>query len=145
MLKTILSAMGLSVWAAGALAAETISEINVTVELHSMENSEAAHFWNALGSDLEAAIAERITGHLGEDGSEIDVEINEVALTPDAARNDMPDRSVLKGLVKFIAPEHVVEEVYELSVTTEETMGDSHAVYDAMIAAFAENVAGKID
>ena len=59
MFKTIAPAAFIAVLATGAHASQTISEIDVSVDLPAIENKEAAAVWTSLGTDLETAIADR--------------------------------------------------------------------------------------
>ena len=157
MFKTIASSLALSVFATGAFAAQTVSEIDVSVDLPAIENSEAAQVWTSLGTDLETAIAERIAPQLGEDGSEVVVDINEVALASAFENAYALEDSTLSGLVEIRVPGLLNNEEYELSVTAGQAMSAaspdvdlasmtiaSAEVYQAMIDAFADNVAQKL-
>lgn len=157
MFKSIATSLALSAFATGAFAAQTVSEIDVSVDLPAIENSEAAQVWTSLGTDLETAIAERIAPQLGEDGSEVVVDINEVALASAFENAYALEDSTLSGLVEIRVPGLLNNEEYELSVTAGQAMSAaspdvdlasmtiaSAEVYRAMIDAFADNVAQKL-
>ncbi len=157
MFKTLATGIALSVFSTGAFAAQTVSEIDVSVDLPAIENSEAAQVWTSLGTDLETAIAERITSQLGEDGAEVVVDINEVALASAFENAYALEDLTLSGLVEIRVPGLLNNEEYELSITAGQAMSAtspevdlesmtiaSTEVYQAMINAFADNVAQKL-
>ena len=157
MFKSLATSLAFSAIATAGIAAQTVSEIDVSVDLPAIENSEAAQVWTSLGTDLETAIAERIAPQLGEDGSEVVVDINEVALASALANASALEDSPLSGLVEIRVPGLLNNEEYELSITAGQAMSAaspdvdlasmtiaSAEVYQAMIEAFADNVAQKL-
>ena len=157
MFKQLATGMAFSAFATMGIAAQTVSEIDVSVDLPAIENSEAAQVWTSLGNDLETAIAERIAPQLGEDGSEVVVDINEVALASAFENAYALEDSTLSGLVEIRVPGLLNNEEYELAVTAGQAMSAaspdvdlasmtiaSVEVYQAMIDAFADNVAQKL-
>jgi hypothetical protein len=157
MFKNLATGLPFSALATAGLAAQTVSEIDVSVDLPAIENSEAAQVWTSLGTDLETAIAERIAPQLGEDGSEVVVDINEVALASAFENAYALDNSTLAGLVEIREPGLLNNEAYELSITAGQAMSAaspevdlanmtiaSTELYRAMIDAFADNVAQKL-
>lgn len=157
MFKSIATSLALSAFATGAFAAQTVNEIDVSVDLPAIENSEAAQVWTSLGTDLETAIAERIAPQLGEDGSEVVIDVNEVALATAFENAYALEDSTLTGMVEIRVPGLLNNEEYELSVTAGQAMSAaspgvdldsmtiaSAEVYRAMIDAFADNVAQKL-
>lgn len=140
-----------------AFAAQTISEIDVSVDLPAIENSEAAKVWTSLGTDLETAIAERVANQLGENGTEVVIDINEVALATAFENAYALEDSSLVGMVDIRVPGVLNNEEYELTVTASQAIAAldptidrstltiaSEEVYRAMIDAFADNVSMKL-
>lgn len=157
MFKTIAPAAFIAVLATGAHASQTISEIDVSVDLPAIENKEAAAVWTSLGTDLETAIAERITPLLGENGTEVVVDINEVALATAFENAYALEDSSLIGMVEIKEPGLLNDEEYELTVTASQAVSAlspsidmsqltiaSEEVYTALINAFADNVSEKL-
>lgn len=157
MFKTIATSLAFSAIATASIAAQTVSEIDVSVDLPAIENTEAAQVWTSLRTDLETAIAARIAPQLGEDGSEIVVDINEVALASAFENAYALEDSTLSGLVEIRVPGLLNNEEYELSITAGQAMSAaspqvdlgsmtiaSAEVYQAMIGAFADHVAQKL-
>lgn len=155
--KQIVAAAALAGLSSSAFAAQTISEIDVSVDLSAIENSEAARVWTSLGRDLETAIAERVADQLGEDGTEVVVDINEVALATAFENAYALEDSSLVGMVEIRVPGLLNNEGYELRVTAGQAIAAldptldrasltiaSEEVYRAMIDAFADNVSMKL-
>lgn len=155
--KQIVAAAAFTAVSSTAFAAQTISEIDVSVDLPAIENSEAAKVWTSLGTDLETAIAERVAGQLGEDGTEVVIDINEVALATAFENAYALDDSSLVGMVDIRVPGLLNNEEYELTVTASQALAAldpsidrssltiaSEEVYRAMIEAFADNVSLKL-
>ena len=155
--KNILAGAILTGLSTTAFAAQTISEIDVSVDLKAIGNSEAAGVWTSLGTDLETAIAERVAEQLGEDGTEVVIDINEVALATAFENAYALEDSSLVGMVDIRVPGLLNNEGYELTVTVGQAMSAldptidrasltiaSDEVYRAMIDAFADNVSMKL-
>lgn len=155
--KQIIAAAVFAGLSSTAFAATIVSEIDVSVDLPAVENSEAAKVWTSLGNDLETAIAERLAGQLGENGAEIVVDINEVALATAFENAYALEDSSLVGMVDIRAPGMGNDEEYELTVTAGQAIAAldpsidrtsltiaSEEVYRAMIDAFADNVSMKL-
>lgn len=121
------------------LLAENVKAIDVTVELHGMETSEAARHWTSIEMDLEAAIAARTSDHLGEEGSEIHVEIIEMVLPtgPDASE------AKLVGIVD-IRTEDTPRKDLRMTARIDATNAP-HASYLALVDAFADHVAARVN
>ena len=157
MFKALMNGLAFSALASTAFAATAVSDINVSVDLPAIENSEAAQVWKSLEGDLETAIAARLASQLSEDGAEIEIDINEVALASAFENAYGLENSTLKGAIEISEPGLLNDEDYELSVTAGQAMSvaspgvdlanltiASEEVYRAMIDAFAENVAQKL-
>ena len=157
MRKQLTAATFMTLVATSAFAANKVSEIDVSVDLPAIENAEAAAVWTSLGTDLETAIAERITPILGEDGTEVVIDINEVALASAFGNAYALEDSQLIGDVQIQNPGWLNDNDFELSVTAVQAVSAaspevdisqltiaSEEVYEAMITAFANNVSEKL-
>ena len=157
MRKQLTAATFMTLVATSAFAANKVSEIDVSVDLPAIENAEAAAVWTSLGTDLETAIAERITPILGEDGTEVVIDINEVALASAFENAYALEDSQLIGDVQIQNPGWLNDNDFELSVTAVQAVSAtspevdishltiaSEEVYEAMITAFANNVSEKL-
>lgn len=157
MRKQLTAATFMTLVATSAFAANKVSEIDVSVDLPAIENAEAAAVWTSLGTDLETAIAERITPILGEDGTEVVIDINEVALASAFENAYALEDSQLIGDVQIQNPGWLNDNDFELSVTAVQAVSAaspevdvsqltiaSQEVYEAMITAFANNVSEKL-
>ena len=157
MRKQLTAATLMTLVATSAFAANKVSEIDVSVDLPAIENAEAAAVWTSLGPDLETAIAQRITPILGEDGTEVVIDINEVALASAFENAYALEDSQLIGDVQIQNPGWLNDNDFELSVTAVQAVSAaspeidisqltiaSEEVYEAMITAFANNVSEKL-
>ncbi|MDK3074974.1 hypothetical protein QO034_17935 [Sedimentitalea sp. JM2-8] len=154
-----------SVLAAGiatAVVAETeVSKIDVEADLSAIETYEAAGAWKSLEVDLETAIAERLVTRIADedaDAAEIEVDIDEVALANNfEAALGIGSWSIV-GDVDIDMPDPSKDENYTLTVTTDQLDAyypegtntstltvESDAFYTAVISAFADNVASKLN
>ncbi|GGH25132.1 hypothetical protein SAMN05444007_103286 [Cribrihabitans marinus] len=142
---------------AGAAAAETmVKEIEVEADLSTIENFEASKVWSTLPSDLESNIAERLSDRLGDEGAKIGIDIDEVSLANGFEQASGIANSQLKGTIIIEMPVAGQDMTYDLTVNAEQaklqypdgteetdlTVG-SEVFYNAMIDAFADNVASK--
>lgn len=140
-------------------AVDRISSIDVTADLTAISNEKAAAYWGNLETDLEAAIAARVTDRLADDGAEIKIDIREIELANALERGlDLAD-AVLVGMV------HVVDDTdnsnynsYELSVSLGSTalvfpegetvvvnIADTPDAYSRLIEVFADGVVKRLD
>jgi hypothetical protein len=153
-----------SILAAGiatAVVAETkVSNIDVHADLSAIQTYEAAGNWKTLETDLETAIAERLVTNIAEegaDGAEIEVDIDEVALANNFEAALGIGAWSIVGDVDIDMPDPSKNENYTLTVTTDQLGAyypegtdaatltvESEAFYNAVISAFADNVASKL-
>lgn len=153
-----------SILAAGiatAVVAETnVSNIDVHADLSAIQTYEAAGAWKTLETDLETAIAERLVTNIAEegaDGAEIEVDIDEVALANNFETALGIGAWSIVGDVDIDMPDPSKNENYTLTVTTDQLGAyypegtdastltvESEAFYNAVISAFADNVASKL-
>lgn len=158
--KSIVAAMVAMSLATPVLAAEgkLVKEIDVGVELTALANPAAAERFATLETDLEAAIAARLTGQLAEEGVKISVDISEIELGNAFEETfDLAD-SRLVGLVKITDENNNTNfDTYKLTVDMAQSRlflplgvdvvvlaADRDAYYDAMVAAFADHVARRV-
>lgn len=160
-MKTFLTSTAIAAVLALPLAATAktpVSEISVEADLTAIENVTAAEVWTNLPTDLEQALAVKLADHIGEDGAEImiDIDMLELANAFEAA-TDLAD-STLSGEVIIERPGGQYDEQYDLTVNAEQAQvflpadanvtllsPGSQEFYTAMIDAFAENVAQRLD
>ena len=141
----------------GAAFAQSVKDIEVEADLSAIENYEAGATWANLAEDLENALAARLSDRLGEDGAEITIKIDTLELANNfEAAADLAE-SKLSGAVRISNEEPFINDRYELSVSAgavtayypEDAQVETIAVgsevfYQAMVEAFAENVAQKV-
>lgn len=148
----------LACFATAAQAADTVTEVEVEADLTAIENVEAAKVWTDLPSDLEAEIVERLAPRIGENGASVKVDIDEVSLANLFTQVTGTAESKLIGDVEIDAPGLFNKIDYTLEVTAEQAVAyypsgvmpgevtvDSQVYYDAMLDAFADNIASKFD
>ena len=147
--------------ATGAFAEESdrIKEITVEMDLTAIVNPLAAKRFGTLATDLQGAIAARLVDRIGEEGRKLSVDISEAELSNAFTEAAGLAETKLVGLV------HVTDEndnthfnTYTLTVTVENARvffpvgldettltATSDVYYSALISAFAEAVAVRID
>lgn len=157
MKRFVLSAMT-TMTATAALAASAVATIEVDADLSAIQNVEAAQVWSTLDTDLETEIAERLVGRIDDDGASITVDINEVELANSFTQALGVADSKLIGDVEIDAPGLFNKIDYTLTVTSEQAIAyypdgtnvadmsmGSEIYYQAMLDAFADNIAAKFD
>lgn len=141
-----------------AYAVTPVSGIDVTIDLDAIETPNAASHWNDIEADLETAIIARLTDQTADDGANISVDINELALASAFGSLAGIEDSSLSGDVKISnLNDNSQYESYTLSVTFDHLFKlmpadadrrvivmDSKEYYDAMITTFADRVAEKL-
>ncbi|WP_264212510.1 hypothetical protein [Leisingera thetidis] len=147
--------------ATAAAAGPMVSEIDVTADLSAIENFKAAEVWTSLEADLETALAERLVGQIAdenaEETAEIHVEIDSVALASNFEQALGVGEWMLKGDVDINMPDASKDMRYDLTVSADQVNAyypagtdpamvsvDSEIFYNAIIEAFAGNVASKL-
>jgi hypothetical protein len=144
--------------ATSAYAANTLTEVEVTADLTAVENVEAATVWTNLTEDLEQEITERLASRIGEDGATIVVDIDEISLANMFTQAAGIAESTLVGDVEIDAPGLFNKMDYRLTVSADQAVAyypsgttpgevtvDSQVYYDAMLDAFADNIASNFD
>ena len=76
------TAIALSLLAAPAVMAaqQKVKEVDVSVDLAAVNNAQAAQYWANIETDLENAIAARVSDRISEDGVKVSVKVSEVEL-----------------------------------------------------------------
>lgn len=159
MYRTILAATVAAFLAQGAQASETmVKQIDVSADLSAISNARAAAYWANVAPDLKAAIAARLVDRLGDDGSKIDIDIDEIALTNSFANVVADQDGVLNGTVHVTSDsDNSKFDSYKLMVTSQMAQpffpqgmvpvaifNDTPEYYTAMINAFADTVVSKL-
>ncbi|MCF3594436.1 hypothetical protein LZG00_10530 [Rhodobacteraceae bacterium LMO-12] len=158
----LVSAMALS---SAAMADEMmVKEIEVQTEIEAIQNAEAATVWHDISADLEAAILARVVDRMDESGAIVMVDIDEVSLANNFELATGLENATLRGWVKIERtykekeqPVEAPEELYELTVSAQQAQVyypegtdlsvlevSSEVFYQAMLAAFADNVVSKL-
>lgn len=140
-----------------ALALTPVEKIDVEADLTAIENRAAASVWTGLEGDLETALAERLANQIADDGATIEVEIDALELANSFEQQIGIADSEISGDVKIKVPGLANNERYTLTVSSEQAQGfypdgtvvadltlGSEAYYQAIVAAFAENIAQKL-
>lgn len=151
-----------AIFATSAAAQTKVSEIKVEADLTAIETYEAARAWKDLEIDLETALASRLVNQIADEDDEetaqINIDIDEVALANNFESSLGLGEWSLQGVVDIDMPDPSKNEHYKLSVMSNQFAAyypqgtdaatvtvDSEVFYDAIIAAFADNVASKLD
>ena len=101
-------------------AVDQIKTIDDTADLTALNNEQAAAFWANLETDLENAIAARVTDRVAENGAEILVDIREVELANAFERELNMGDAVLVGQVNIVDnTDNSNFDAYELTVSLE--------------------------
>ncbi|WP_299965545.1 hypothetical protein [uncultured Roseobacter sp.] len=142
----------------GAYAASSVQSVEVEADLTAVQNAEAAQVWGNLSADLEAEIAERLVSRIDDEGATVEVDIDEIELANMFTQTIGTADSKLVGDVEIDAPGLFNKMDYTLTVSAEQAMAyypsgttpgevlvDSQVYYDAMLDAFADNIASKFD
>ncbi|MFT4149288.1 MAG: hypothetical protein QM656_03750 [Paracoccaceae bacterium] len=157
------TALALSLLAAPAIAADMkVKAVEVSADVGSIQNAQAAKYFGNLKSDLEAAIsarvADRATTSQSEDGVVISVDVNEVELSNTFQNITNLANTKLEGNVNVFDKENTALQSFTLAVSVEQASAffpagtDLHALtldtpvyYQAMVNAFADAVVKRLD
>lgn len=158
MFRTALLTSTLILMSTGGYAATMVKDIDVSTELTAIENPAAATYWANISTDLEAAIAARLVDQLGEEGAEIKVDVDELALANSFQSALGVEDAVLVGQVNVIHDtDNSKFDAYELTITAkaasafgkdgkplEGAFTDTPEYYAALIEAFADGVVTRL-
>jgi hypothetical protein len=88
-----------------AHAEPIVSEIEVSSDFASVENTMAAEYWPSIETDLKAELASRLSGFAGEEGMTVKVSIRDLALNAAASDLTYKDLNSIDGTVAIQGPE----------------------------------------
>ena len=168
--KPFAAAAALSTLLAGPLAAQVdkVASIDASVDIAAINNEQAATFWANLETDLENALAARLTDRLpleevkpddqGKiDGAQIKVDVREVELASAFERELNLADAVLVGQVTIIDDtDNSNSDSYELTVSLQNAnvilpegmtlvlSTDASGAYTRLVEAFAEAVVTRL-
>lgn len=157
-MKSLAATALAGVLATSAFAAvDQIKTIDVTADLTSIKNEQAASFWANLEADLENAIASRVTDRTSNEGAEIIIDIREVELANAFERELNLGDAVLVGQVNIKDDtDNSNYDAYELTVSLETAQivvpegtvvvlsNDTTGAYNRLVEAFAEGVVTRL-
>jgi len=158
--NTCLAALIGTLAAAPVLAATgMVKSIDVETDLTDFKNPEAVARWKTLDEDLEQAIALELADRLGEDGVEIDVDMDEVELANFFEDQIGAAETQMSGTVHVRdESDHSKFETFNLTVKMSQIMPllpedqpvtvivpTSDEVYAALVTGFARAVADHIE
>ncbi len=156
--KTLMTTAALFI-ATAAMAQETmVKEVNVTADMTAVSNTQAAAYWTSMADDLENAIVARLVDRIGEDGSKVSVDIDELSLANSFQNKLGLEDAVLVGMVNVSnESDNAKFDAYELTVTAKTAQAfapdgtvldgvfaDTPEYYAALIAAFADGVVTRL-
>lgn len=158
MFRTFMTSTIAALMLSGAAFAQdtlTVKSVVVEADLQAIENQQAASYWAALSEDLTKAIAERVANQLGEDGTDIKIDISEVELSNGFQEAMGLANTKLVGQVRMdnkATPSRF--SIFELTVDVKQAMpegtdpvsitADTRDFYNAMIQAFAKGVVDRL-
>lgn len=101
LLLTTALCTGMTLATVGPLAAQdqTLSAVDVKVDLSAYEDANVLKYWPTLEGDLAAAIASKVTVEDSADAPRVAVEINKVAINGDTVLPDTGEFNQLEGTV----------------------------------------------
>lgn len=157
-MKTLAATAVVAVLSTSAFAAvDHIKKIDVTTDLTAIGNEKAATFWANLETDLENAIAARVTDRVADTGAEILVDIREVELASAFDRELNLGDAVLVGQVNIKDDtDNSNFDAYELSVSLENAQivlpegtflvlsTDTTGAYNRLVETFADGVVSRL-
>lgn len=156
--KTLITTVALFA-ATSALAQDAmIKEVDVTTEITAIGNESAATYWATLDADLESAILARLVDRIGENGTTISIDIDELSLANSVQNKLGLEDAVLVGQVGISnMSDNSVADGYELTVTAKTAQAfapdgtvleggftDTPEYYTALVAAFADGVVSRL-
>jgi hypothetical protein len=160
MFRTTIAAALLALSSTTAFAeVTTINSIRVTADITAIENPQAAEYWGSLTTDLEAAILARLVDRIAEDGAQIKIDLNEIALSNTFQNAFGLEDAVLVGQVTIShETDNSQFNAYELTITANASgvlsedgtilagaFADTPEYYAAFISAFADGVVDRLN
>ena len=154
---TATTAFALLATTAAASDAHIIEQVDVQFELESIKSEVAAEFWSDLELDLEEAIVTRVADQLGENGSEITIDIDEFEISNSFQGALGIDSSLIAAVEIRNEDDPTKNSFYDLKVTVDESgkfqtndgttvivTHEREAVYDAVVQTFADGVVKRL-
>jgi hypothetical protein len=141
-----------------AIAANTVKEVDVVVDMAAVQNPEAATYWGKLEADLEGAILAHLTDQMADDGVKLTVDVDEVQLASafQEAR-DLADTRLVATIRQSSETDNSRIMAYDLAVDVNSAMVflpagtqvatltmDTPQLYEALVSAFADEVVKRI-
>jgi hypothetical protein len=121
-------------------APTTVSNIEVKTDLDAIQNPAAARYWSNISADLKDAIAARLVDHIDPAGAKVEIDLDELALSP-ASLTD----AVLQGQVNVSSETDNTDfDGYNLKVTASGASTGMMEDYRSIVSAFADAVANKL-
>lgn len=120
--KAILAATAMAVALPAAAQERVFRDVEVSFDIGDVENEVAANFWNDLEGDIEEAMLAKIVDRTvakNFEGSEIDIDINEIAMASSFEAAFGAD-STLVGDVTVRNPDGTLGDFYRLTVTVDQ-------------------------
>ncbi|MDO8882891.1 MAG: hypothetical protein U0934_03315 [Pseudotabrizicola sp.] len=142
-----------------AFAQDTmVKEVSISADITAISNAEAAAYWTQVADDLENAIVARLVDRIGETGSKISVDIDELSLSNSFQNQLGLEDAVIIGMVNITNDDDNAKfDNYELTVTAQSAQAfaadgtvlegafdDTPEYYAALIAAFADGVVTRL-
>ncbi|RGP37039.1 hypothetical protein [Pseudotabrizicola alkalilacus] len=159
MFRKILMTTTALFFATTAFAQDTmVKEVDVSADITAISNAEAAAYWTNAADDLENAIVARLVDRIGEEGSKISVDIDELSLANSFQNQLGLEDAVMVGMVKVTSETDNADfDTYELTVSAlsaqafaadgtvlEGAFTDTPEYYAALISAFADGVVSRL-
>ena len=142
-----------------AFAQDTmVQEVDVAADITAISNAEAAAYWTNAADDLENAIVARLVDRIGDEGSKISIDIDELSLANSFQNQLGLEDAVMVGMVKVTSEtDNANFDTYELTVSAlsaqafasdgvvlDGAFTDTPEYYAALIAAFADGVVSRL-
>lgn len=142
-----------------AFAQDTmVQEVDVAADITAISNAEAAAYWTNAADDLENAIVARLVDRIGDEGSKISIDIDELSLANSFQNQLGLEDAVMVGMVNVTSDvDNAKFDSYELTVSAltaqafasdgvvlDGAFTDTPEYYAALIAAFADGVVSRL-
>jgi hypothetical protein len=136
-----------------------VKSIEVETTLDDLNNPQAAAYWKSLDADMETAIAAQLVDRLGDEGLEINVDMDEVELANFFEEQVGAGENKLAGRVKVKdVTDNSNYKTFDLTVRVQQILPllpegtevtvivpTSDEVYSALVAGFSRAVVERID
>lgn len=159
-MKNLLCMTAIATAVALPAAAQTdtpIENVDVSFELSAIESPAAAQFWAQLEGDLETAIIERVATQTADEGSKVQIDIDEFMMSNSFAAALGEESAITADIEVTNDTDPTKNSFYQLTVTLAEAGGfeptaegvafktiPEDVAYKAMIDTFAESVVTRL-